>query len=671
MKLKPIIPCLILFNTSAYAQSLVDHRNGNNPVDNAPLERMVVTGTRTELAQSQSPVSIDVISGAQLQQVSHGTLASALNFIPGVVTKRNEKDGYTVQMQGFDGEHVLVLLDSQPLISPTGSSVDLDQISVLNIERIEVLRGAASVLYGSSAMGGVINVITRKQSQNSGKFRYQASSYTQNAIDSSDVAGLYQLDIKQNIMGWQGSVSAQKIDDPGFDYDENTFAQSAPSTDKSFVNLGLAKDFSDIHLALKTRYFSDEKIKLRYAIPGQAGYISYLSDVEQWQYDVNVSKSQVWKVNGRYLQHDETSGDSNGLRDAEITLAEIDSQYQWQLGSTALVSGLILHRDELYQIKQGSSPDVSGTIEVDDQSRDSVEAYTQASWLYGDHELVAGVRVQNDSDFGVHSAARLNGLFTLNNDKNDLWQLRVGAGQSYRVPTLKERFYVFDHSNLGYMVLGNDELDPETALSGNVELSYHGSVTRLFGANNTPNAYPRLSLRANIHYAKAQDFINTVTDVEASAQTGLLISRYKNVDQTYMKGADLSLKLSWQKVDYQLSYSYLHATDGDDNYLADRPTHQIKSNLNWQLPFDINALAYVVYEAKEHPSSTQTGVKKDNWLSVNVSVNQHINDQWQWNAGIDNLFDEHQDSDAIAQGLLDVRPLSSQRVFVGVSYQFY
>ncbi|QHJ13817.1 Colicin I receptor [Paraglaciecola mesophila] len=666
MKLKPIIPCLILLNTSAHAQSL-----SGNKIENAPLERMVVTGTRTELAQSQSPVSIDVITGAQLQQVSHGTLASALNFIPGVVTKRNEKDGYTVQMQGFDGDHVLVLLDSQPLISPTGSSVDLDQISVLNIERIEVLRGAASVLYGSSAMGGVINVITRKQTQNSGKFRYQASSYTQNAIDSGDVAGLYQLDINHNIRGWQGSVSAQKIDDPGFDYDENTFAQSAPSTDKSFVNLSLARDVDDLHLALKTRYFSDEKTKLRYAIPGQSGDISYLSDVEQWQHDVSLSKSQVWKINGRYLQHDETSGDSNGLRDAQITLAEIDSQYQWQLAGTALVSGLILHRDELYQVKQGTSPSVPGTVEVDDQSRDSVEGYTQASWLYGEHELVAGVRVQNDSDFGVHSAARVNGLFALNEDKKGMWQLRVGAGQSYRVPTLKERFYVFDHSNLGYMVLGNEDLDPETALSGNIELSYHGSSARLFGANNTSSAYPRLSLRANIHYAKAKDFINTVTDVEASAQTGLLISRYENVDRTYMKGGDLSLKLSWQKVDYQLSYSYLHATDGDDNDLADRPTHQIKSNVNLQLPYDINALAYVVYEAGEHPSSTQTGVAKDTWLSVNLSVNQRINQQWQWNAGIDNLFDEHQDSDAIAQGLLDVRPLSSQRVFVGVSYQFY
>ncbi|ABG40009.1 TonB-dependent receptor, plug [Paraglaciecola sp. T6c] len=677
----------MLFNTSAQAQLFNDNKPNVKHIENTPLETMVVTGTRTELAQSQSPIPIEVITGAQLQQVSHGTLASALNFIPGVVTKRNEKDGYTVQMQGFDGDHVLVLLDSQPLISPTGSSVDLDQISVLNIERIEVLRGAASVLYGSSAMGGVINVITRKQNRNSAKFRYQASSYMQNAIDSGDVAGLYQLNVNQMILGWQGSVSAQKIDDPGFDYDQNTLSQSAPSTDKSFVNLGLARDFGEVHLALKTRYFSDEKSKLRYAIPGQVGDISYISDVEQWQHDISVSQSQVWKVQGRYLQHDETSGDSNGLRDAQITLAEIDSQYQWQLSDVALVSGLVLHRDELYQVKQASTAGVAGTVEIDDQSRDSVEAYTQASWQYGDHELVAGLRAQNDSDFGVHSAARVNGLFTLSDDKNDLWQLRVGAGQSYRVPTLKERFYVFDHSNLGYMVLGNEDLDPETALSGNFELSYHGSVQRLFGANrsrdaagnnsrsdsnkNAHSAYPRLSLRANIHYAKAQDFINTVTDVEASAQTGLLISRYANVDQTYMKGADLSLKLGWQKVDYQLSYSYLHATDGDGVYLAERPTHQIKTNLTWRLPYDINALAYVVYETGEHPSSTQLGIEKDDWLSVNLSVNQHINDHWQWNAGIDNLFDEHQNSDAIAQGLLDVRPLSSQRVFVGVSYQFY
>lgn len=666
----------MLLNASAYGQ--LNQAQMSEQTDASHLETLVVTGTRTELAQSRSPISIDVITGAQLQQVSHGTLASALNYIPGVVTKRNAKDGYTVQMQGFDGDHVLVLVNSQPLIAPTGSSVDLDQVSVLNIERIEILRGAASVLYGSSAMGGVINVITRKAQKNSAKFRYQASNYTQNSIDSGDISGLYQLDVNQMILGWQGSISAQKIDDPGFDYDENTLAQSAPSTDKTFVNLGLARTFGDVNISLKSRYFSDDKVKLRYAIPGQSGDISYLSNVQQWQQDFSLSQNQLWKIQGRLLQHDETSGDSNGLRDAEIKLAELDSQYQWQIKDVAFISGLVLHRDELYQMKQGvtaSGVDVSasnGTVEIDDKSRNSIEGYTQGSWQLADHELVAGTRVQHDSDFGWHSATRVNGLFALSNDKHDLWQLRVGAGQSYRVPTLKERFYIFDHSNLGYMVLGNESLDPEIALSANLELSYHGSVAKLLAFKRTPNERsPRLSLRANAHYSKAKDFINTVTDVDASAQTGLLISRYENVDKTYIKGVDLSAKLSWAKIDYQLSYSYLHATDDTGEYLSYRPSHQIKSNINWQLPFDINALAYVVYEAGEHPSSAQTGIEKDSWLSVNLNVNQHINDQWQWNAGIDNLFDEHQESDAIASGLLDVRPLASRRVFAGVTYQFY
>jgi outer membrane receptor for ferrienterochelin and colicins len=175
-------------------------------------------------------------------------------------------------MQGFDGDHVLVLLDSQPLISPAGAAVDLDQISVLDIERIEVLRGAASVLYGS--------------------------------------------------------LSLQQIDDPGFDYNPASIAQSSPSTDKRFVNLGLSKAFADLTLALKSRYFSDDKYKILSVLPGQTGNLNYISEVEQWQQDISLSQNQLWKLQGRYVQHKETSGNANGLRDASIKLAELDSQYQ-------------------------------------------------------------------------------------------------------------------------------------------------------------------------------------------------------------------------------------------------------------------------------------------------------------------------------------------------------
>ncbi len=133
--------------------------------DKEQTEHIVVTGTRTAKLLSNSPVLVDVIDGEIMAKVSQGTLAQALNYIPGVVVKRSAKDGYNIQMQGFDGDHVLVLIDGQPIISPTGSSADLDQVPASNIAQIEVIRGAASVMYGSSAMGGVINIITKQTNE--------------------------------------------------------------------------------------------------------------------------------------------------------------------------------------------------------------------------------------------------------------------------------------------------------------------------------------------------------------------------------------------------------------------------------------------------------------------------------------------------------------------------
>ena len=119
----------------------------------APVERVVVTGTRTPKLLGASPVKVDVVDKAEISRLSKGTLRQVLEVMPGVVVRRSQKDGYNVQLNGFNGDHVLVLINGQPVISPTGSSVDLDQISVANIRQIEIVRGAASVLYGSSAMG--------------------------------------------------------------------------------------------------------------------------------------------------------------------------------------------------------------------------------------------------------------------------------------------------------------------------------------------------------------------------------------------------------------------------------------------------------------------------------------------------------------------------------------
>ncbi|MCP5008460.1 MAG: TonB-dependent receptor plug domain-containing protein, partial [Aestuariibacter sp.] len=99
-------------------------------------ETIVVTGTRSPKALYTSPVNVEIIEQATIERLSRGTLRQLLEVMPGVVVTRSRKDGYNIQLQGFSADRVLVLMDGQPLISPTGSAVDLDQISVNNIKQI-------------------------------------------------------------------------------------------------------------------------------------------------------------------------------------------------------------------------------------------------------------------------------------------------------------------------------------------------------------------------------------------------------------------------------------------------------------------------------------------------------------------------------------------------------
>ena len=149
-------------------------------------ETIVVTGTRSPKALYASPVNVEIIEPATIERLSRGTLRQLLEVMPGVVVTRSRKDGYNIQLQGFSADRVLVLMDGQPLISPTGSAVDLDQISVNNIKQIEIVRGAASVLYSSSAMGGVINIITEAPKKGTVRVTLEANSYANNARDDDN-----------------------------------------------------------------------------------------------------------------------------------------------------------------------------------------------------------------------------------------------------------------------------------------------------------------------------------------------------------------------------------------------------------------------------------------------------------------------------------------------------
>lgn len=129
------------------------------------LDEIVVTATKTEKIVEEAPASVTVVTQAEMQRRNISTVDDALAEIPGVFVKRSKglmDSTSSVRMRGFSGdEYTLILIDGQPLNDAYTGGVEWGALPTDNIERIEVIRGAASALYGGNAMGGVVNIITK------------------------------------------------------------------------------------------------------------------------------------------------------------------------------------------------------------------------------------------------------------------------------------------------------------------------------------------------------------------------------------------------------------------------------------------------------------------------------------------------------------------------------
>ncbi|NOY84144.1 MAG: TonB-dependent receptor [Nitrospirae bacterium] len=160
----PLITWLVFIFFSGISNAIAEETEADERFGpHLELDEMVITGTRTEKKLLETPVRTEVVTREEIEQSHARDLKEALEDVPGLILRRTHgKQGESVGMQGFDADRILILLNGERLSATAGSTVDLTQIGTADIERIEIVKGATSALYGSEAMGGVINVITRK-----------------------------------------------------------------------------------------------------------------------------------------------------------------------------------------------------------------------------------------------------------------------------------------------------------------------------------------------------------------------------------------------------------------------------------------------------------------------------------------------------------------------------
>lgn len=156
--------------------------------NNKDLEEVVITGSLRETGKDESPVNIDIITPKLFQRTNTPTLMEATSMINGVRPQINCNVCNTgdIHINGMEGPYTLVLIDGMPIVSGLSSVYGLSGIPIGMIERLEVMKGPASSLYGSEAMGGIINVITKKYNNSPRLFAdYSITSYLENNLDLS------------------------------------------------------------------------------------------------------------------------------------------------------------------------------------------------------------------------------------------------------------------------------------------------------------------------------------------------------------------------------------------------------------------------------------------------------------------------------------------------------
>lgn len=628
------------------------------------LSAVVVTASRMERAPQDASVRTEVVDAEELERQHAQTLLDALENVPGVrLQEIHGKSGAGVSLQGLSGEQVLVLVDGLPLAPSTGSTVDLAQYLLADVERVEVVKGASSALYGSAAMGGVINVITKRtQPGLRASAKAQAGSrggqnVSGRAWDAATRDG--SVSLSGGSREWRFRASGEVLHDDGFTVDPQGWARAGDGVRRKQAavrgdwlpaagrNVWVEHEWyreddrQRFNLYVppgnvpqsKTEAIARDRTVLGAVWTGDRGLRAQLKGLRE-VYD---SASHGWSRD--VLQRRRHSGQETLQLDGQLDLPR--SRYQqWQVGFD-------WRGEKLSQDNNGVSELAGERVR-----RESQEVFAQDEIMLGRRGSVAlGLRARHDTDFGTYVAPRVALLWHTDGFAGGAGQLRASYGKGYRVPNLKELHYVFDHSSLGYMVLGNPDLQPESSNSFQV------------GAEID---WRRLSLAVNLFDNHLRDLIQ-IDESKASTVNGISVYRYDNVSRARTYGLEMSAR--WfvsPALTLAGGVTWMAAENSDTGEkLTRRPAQIARFGLDWMM--DGQSTLALRGRAQSSETINAAGTRRSpGWAVWDVRFTRRLSPGWSFFAGVDNVLDRQRDFGNPD----DYGPASGRRVFLGIQYEY-
>ena len=441
------------------------------------LNELVVTGSRYERQLKDVPVITRVISREEIETVNPVDFTTLLEYtLPGIQFYYNTMSQVPeITYQGMDAKAVLFLLDGERISGESGdSNIDYSRFNINDIERIEVVRGAASTLYDSRAIGGVINIITKKSvrpftasmhtryagkkgqsySASAGVNLHRFSSLTSFGWRKRDSYLVKDEQGKQKeIINPDGSVTKSKTDPVAF----NIYGYSIMD-----VSQKLSYNFSDRFTgSARISYYTNKRDKYDNARYYQRYRDLILSGKLKWQFADNQNLDLSY-IRDNYIK------DNVYVDDDERVYGNVNSTirlyYTGMFGKHTLSGGVDLLREDM---KHHFMKDTA-TVHMNQYS-----FCLQDDWqLTNKMNVVVGVRGDKGGSYRLHFTPKVSVLYR----PLKTITLRAGYSQGYRIPNLKELYQEFNMGGMGIMMYGNKDLKPEegTQISASVEYDYKG-----------------------------------------------------------------------------------------------------------------------------------------------------------------------------------------------------
>lgn len=552
----------------------------------APID-VVVTGTRTPESIQRSTVRTDLVTRAEAERRGATNVAEALEGQLGVQVNPGAYGSLgnpsAIQIQGFDRDRVLVLEDGERVIGDVGGAIDLSSLPLADVSRVEVVAGPMSALYGASAIGGVVNILSAPPALTgaSGRVRLEGRLRPGGLVQGS---GAYRGDRL-----WAGADVALE-QRAGVPLDDGTPALLAPARLQHMIGLRAGATLSPrIKLRARARWLRDDSDGVEVqSIPGLGSYVLDLPSVSD-RFAVHLTEevdlgggSGLRLTAGRQWISQENRKDRRDspideLRERQGTMQSLESIATLVDGQTR--TWVIGARAEMEELSQSLSraEAVGDAIAVHEEeevprTRLGVGAlYGQLAWRpFDELTIMPGVRGEMHLRYGAVVAPRL----ALAYRPTSRLSLRLAGGRGFRAPSAKELGFLFDHSFYGYRVIGNPDLGPEASwgVTGDASLTVSDEV----------------SFRAGGFTTWISDLIDFALDPSASSG-GIDAYSYKNVARARTAGVDVRATLrpvSWLSA--EVGYAYLWTRDDTNQRpLSGRPPHTVMAALRAELPAEL------------------------------------------------------------------------------------